>query len=510
MPVLASDNGQMSSGVSSRPDNQAVPSLWRRLYPASTRTSPETEGDHNPFEDDEAVRRRIEAVKKVLNAISRPFKSVRTSVSTWMVEHGPDEIEEDEIVRESSSDLDVLAAVDAIQSDDELLATVVREAVWQIQPEPYADTTINFILEIIGHRLQRNGQVIHLLLPLDLSVFLTERAWHAVTEMAAELLKREVRRQLTQGNNGDYARLSWKPWMSTALLLLMSKSKNCVSEDGGKIIQHCIQYRFDDVHLALTSRLDPERAESALRDPDMKFDDEEGAFLFDEFSVRKVEGILASIHTHDVLQYHSPLEAFNRLNAIIVGWYYPRPHETASVIKLLKLSGKMKAMSMQSVRSLANIVVRILERELGFSSTMPASETSLIVTRSTQAQTSLCPWMAEALQIILMATATIVYQEKKDPNAAVTHQPKRLLGSNVYVREEITAHDTVQTICRLISGPFRLTVPALEFFLEQSVYPDYTPDKRMTNLISAISVSLHPAGAHLYLLYNGNSTPTSH
>ncbi|THG92986.1 hypothetical protein EW026_g8113 [Hermanssonia centrifuga] len=286
MPVLASNNGQMSSGVSSRSDHQEISSIRRRFHPVSTRTSPGTKGEPNPFEGDEIVRRRIEAMKKVFNAISRPFKSVRTSVSTWMIEHGPDEIEEDEIVRKSSSDLDVLAAVDAIQSDDELLATVVREAVWQIQPEPYADTTINFILEIIGHRLQRNGQVVHLLLPLDLSA-LTERAWHAVTEMAAELLKREVRRQLTQANNGDYTKLSWKPWMSTALLLLMSKSQNCVSEDGEKIIQHCIQHRFNDVHMALTSRLDPERTESALRDSDMiswKYgdddDDEEGAFSF--------------------------------------------------------------------------------------------------------------------------------------------------------------------------------------------------------------------------------------
>ncbi|PSS32142.1 hypothetical protein PHLCEN_2v2098 [Hermanssonia centrifuga] len=496
------------------------------------------------FEHYEAKRLKAKQLKQTMKAPLSPFRSLGMFVLKWKADHSPDFFEEDEAARRWNSDLDVLAAVDATQADDELFSTLIRESVRQIYPKPTADATIDFILKAIGNRLDRGGDDVRALLPLDLSN-LTEQAWRAVTGMAAELLEGEIGSQpsvageltgtssgsssveptgtdsgsspvepivtgsgsssveptgtdsgssptvgSTGTGSGSQVPLTWKPWMSTALLILMSRplrSNALGDEDSLKIIPSCIKRNFRDVYVALTARNDhkiriPYMASWGLEDDE---DSEDSGFLFDGFTVRKVEGILDSIHIHHVLEHQSPLEAYNLLNATILNWFYPTPHATASVFKLL-VQSNMKALSMESVRLLANIVIGLLER--------------IDKNDATQNSTNPKPWMIEAMQTLLITAAMIIHpQQSRHANGFSSQQATTSLAvaqtEDIGTLKETDAYKTIQKICDLATCPsLKLVRATLDFFTQQSVQEDYTPNDRTISLISAISVSISRDG----------------
>lgn len=79
------------------------------------------------------------------------------------------EADENFVVRRSEADLDILADVDALHSNDDLLSTVILESLQQVH-EPSWNNLVALILRIVGHRLQRQEEELAADLPqlLDL------------------------------------------------------------------------------------------------------------------------------------------------------------------------------------------------------------------------------------------------------------------------------------------------------------------------------------------------------
>ncbi|KAI0776473.1 hypothetical protein BC629DRAFT_1441423 [Irpex lacteus] len=60
---------------------------------------------------------------------------------------------EEELVKEVSSDVEILKSVDAIQANDDMLETTFREALQYIHPKPEYKEILGFIFRILSHRL---------------------------------------------------------------------------------------------------------------------------------------------------------------------------------------------------------------------------------------------------------------------------------------------------------------------------------------------------------------------
>jgi hypothetical protein len=91
---------------------------------------------------------------------------------------------ETEAISNEDADADILAAVDAIQSNDELLATTIAESLEQVQPS--FSTVMTFIVRVVQHRLQNFGEIaVRAPVVLDLRT-LSRRSAEFVLDMACK------------------------------------------------------------------------------------------------------------------------------------------------------------------------------------------------------------------------------------------------------------------------------------------------------------------------------------
>ncbi|THG96382.1 hypothetical protein EW026_g5450 [Hermanssonia centrifuga] len=159
-------------------------------------------------------------------------------------------VEEDEAAKQLEFDLDILAAVDAIQADDDLLATTIYESVRQTQLDLDPEAILDFAFQILGNHSQRSADDLRSSLPLDLSS-VTKRTWMAIADIVAEAISYGISIQLARDRS-----VSWKDWMSDALLLLVSPgpSSHLFTDHGRKFIKTCITYAPSETSHTLISR----------------------------------------------------------------------------------------------------------------------------------------------------------------------------------------------------------------------------------------------------------------
>lgn len=91
-----------------------------------------------------------------LNSASSRAARFYSSCMHWLARY-TSAADEKELAGSDIMDLEVLASVDAIQSNDELLATTIREALEQGQP--HWTKVVKFVLQVLGHRLQQDGLI---------------------------------------------------------------------------------------------------------------------------------------------------------------------------------------------------------------------------------------------------------------------------------------------------------------------------------------------------------------
>lgn len=157
---------------------------------------------------------------------------------------------EDDAIKTEAYDLDILLTVDALQTDDELLGTMIRESLSQLAP--LGSSMINFVLRTLSHRRSSwNPQIQDL--PVNLRS-LSKRAWLAVVNIVTDGMTREIQRQ-TMGQDWEF---EWSPWMSHALLLLISPSVHSLPQSANAVITLCLVHNRSSAcsTLALPYRTD--------------------------------------------------------------------------------------------------------------------------------------------------------------------------------------------------------------------------------------------------------------
>ncbi|KAF7790714.1 hypothetical protein EIP86_001670 [Pleurotus ostreatoroseus] len=118
-------------------------------------------------------------------------------------------IEESFFANSAHMDRQILAAVDAVHQDDDLLCTVIWESFQEIQSSN--EDMFQFICKILVHRGMTGAE--HWEFPVDLRP-LTYRVWNKVMRTLIVILRDEL--------SSPY----WQSWMGSALLLTMSVSNS--------------------------------------------------------------------------------------------------------------------------------------------------------------------------------------------------------------------------------------------------------------------------------------------
>lgn len=136
-------------------------------------------------------------------------------------------LDEEKVALDESRDLYIIAAVDALQSNDELLGTTILESLGQVQPS-WQDL-IKFVLRTLGHRLQLEHLSDLKPAPLDLGP-LTRRGRTAIVDIIASHWDTEIRQQSRYKRRA----LHWQESDATmaALFILVSPSRYPLPESG--------------------------------------------------------------------------------------------------------------------------------------------------------------------------------------------------------------------------------------------------------------------------------------
>lgn len=132
-------------------------------------------------------------------------------------------LEENQAVKRADEDLQILASVDAIQSDDQLLTTVIWESVKQLRSERLEAATITFLLNVVAHRTHMSDAAeLRRILPLNLTTLPED-----VCLMVADVALNTMESACTDGPPAaelpkrDDGRLE-NHWIIDAILLFVS------------------------------------------------------------------------------------------------------------------------------------------------------------------------------------------------------------------------------------------------------------------------------------------------
>lgn len=120
---------------------------------------------------------------------------------------------EEDVVKYSHTDVDILVAVDATQADDQLVLKMCS-ALQEAHTNP--EVVVEFVLKIIGLRLGTSFPERPLPMMLDL-LQLPVRLSTILMDTTAEVLRREVLRY------SPSEPIKWTPWMRDCLALLVAK-----------------------------------------------------------------------------------------------------------------------------------------------------------------------------------------------------------------------------------------------------------------------------------------------
>jgi hypothetical protein len=148
------------------------------------------------------------------------------------------------VIRAEHADLDILADVDALQSNDELLGTAILESLHQVQPE--WKKVVAFVFQVLRHRLQdpdlttadKQPQ------PLDLQG-LTQAGRTAVINILSYYSSSAI----SQCVHSDQAIDQWRnsPETMSAFYIFFSPMRHPLPPSGVEILQVVLQYKGDAV-----------------------------------------------------------------------------------------------------------------------------------------------------------------------------------------------------------------------------------------------------------------------
>lgn len=157
--------------------------------------------------------------------------------SRFLAQHAIDS-NEHSCVRSRRADMDILAAVDALQANDELLATTFAEALQQIQPR-WGDV-VTFVLRLLGHRLQRRdlGLLDRDPVPLDLQA-LTRHGRDAVVDILVHDPSAAISRY-----HRPNAVKSWEKWSEAmwAFYILFSPSPHPLPQSAATVLKKVLEH----------------------------------------------------------------------------------------------------------------------------------------------------------------------------------------------------------------------------------------------------------------------------
>jgi hypothetical protein len=94
--------------------------------------------------------------------------------------------DEQAVLASEAADLAILEEVDAIQSNDELLGTVIFDSLQRIHNLPFEDL-VNFVLRVLGHRLSRKDIEFGKPVPFDLRS-LSQRGYNAIIDILTHFM----------------------------------------------------------------------------------------------------------------------------------------------------------------------------------------------------------------------------------------------------------------------------------------------------------------------------------
>ncbi|KAF7789388.1 hypothetical protein EIP86_000332 [Pleurotus ostreatoroseus] len=174
-----------------------------------------------------------------------PDTSGRTSTSSTLVgqrsakDKAPKE--EEDAVTNHTQDLGILLAFDEINSDDELLGTVVRTILTPTRRN--GAEVLAFVQKIVAHRLQRD---VSSLLPSRYSQFLAPRARLALVDILSDALCYEVQERLFGSTSAATTDTSedktLSGWMNTALVMIVGLAGDSMQRSEAAAMAFCLMF----------------------------------------------------------------------------------------------------------------------------------------------------------------------------------------------------------------------------------------------------------------------------
>ncbi len=139
--------------------------------------------------------------------------------------------EEEDAAMDEKNDTEMLAAVDSILLDDDVLRTTMWDSLQQVVPAP--SDAIKFVFQAIERRLQRNVLSSFPTSILDLRQ-LTKRGWGAIIDITADTVIRNL-----EGSPGS----PLQNWVEEALIILLSFSDFPLTPNGNRALSLCMSQK---------------------------------------------------------------------------------------------------------------------------------------------------------------------------------------------------------------------------------------------------------------------------
>lgn len=161
------------------------------------------------------------------------FASAGSASVVGASEKRPPLYEEEDAAKDERQDLDILSSVDSILQDDDLLGTTMLESMQQAQFDP--SEVVDFTFGALQRRIPPQYNVRLAATPpsslLNLRK-LRKQGWEAIVDILADTV--------AKGLSEPTHILYFPPWLSNALLILLSFQDNPLTPIGNRVLSLCL------------------------------------------------------------------------------------------------------------------------------------------------------------------------------------------------------------------------------------------------------------------------------
>ncbi|THG99333.1 hypothetical protein EW026_g2980 [Hermanssonia centrifuga] len=147
-------------------------------------------------------------------------------------------VEEEDVIQDDGDDISLLATLDGMLRDDDLLPTSIAQALQQMQTDP--SDVIKFIFGAVERRIHEDFPLTNTSLP-NLQRKLTKYVWNNLVNFTAEVMRtylNQPRRELQRDSQ-------LPDWMSYALTFLFSLCEHALTKEGEHVIFMCLSFQTD-------------------------------------------------------------------------------------------------------------------------------------------------------------------------------------------------------------------------------------------------------------------------